>query len=81
MVDGDELVGRLHLLKSMRVFEHEILNDADYIADYYCSFHRLLNDGYLALVAQKYVGLGLSLLKVFADAVNNGQLQKKDMRH
>ena len=43
----------------MRVFEHEILNDADYIADSYCSFHRFLNDGYLALVAPKYVGLGL----------------------
>ena len=77
MVDDEELVGRLHLLKSMRVFEHQILSDADYIANYYCSFHRLLNDGYLALVAPKYVGLGLSMLKLFAHAVKDEQLQKK----
>ena len=68
--DDNELVGRLHLLKSMRVFEHNIINDEEDIRNFYCSFHRLLNDGYLTLIAPKYVGLGLSLLKVIADAMN-----------
>jgi hypothetical protein len=75
-VDEEELVGRLELLKSMRVFEHEILDDKVYIEKYYCPFHRLLNDGFLALVSPKYIGLGLSLLKTIADAVNENELNK-----
>ncbi len=75
-VDEEELIGRLELLKSMRVFEHEILDDEKYIKTFYCPFHRLLNDGFLALMSPKYVGLGLSLLQTFADAVNENELNK-----
>jgi hypothetical protein len=75
-VDEEELIGRLELLKSMRVFEHEILHNEEYIKTFYCPFHRLLNDGFLALMSPKYVGLGLSLLQTFADAVNENELNK-----
>jgi hypothetical protein len=75
-VDKEEVVGRLELLKSMRVFEHEILDDEEYNKTFYCPFHRLLNDGFLALVSPKYIGLGLSLLQTFADAVNENELNK-----
>jgi hypothetical protein len=64
-VDEEELIGRLGLLKSMRVFEHQILDDEEYIEKFYCPFHRMLNDGFLALVSPKYIGLGLSLLQTF----------------
>jgi hypothetical protein len=49
-VDEEELIGRLELLKSMKCFEHEILDHEEYIDKFYCPFHRLLNDGFLALV-------------------------------
>jgi hypothetical protein len=75
-VDEEELIGRLGLLKSMRLFEQEILEDEEYIEQFYCPFHRLLNDGFLALVSPKYVGLGLSLLQTFADAMNENELNK-----
>jgi hypothetical protein len=64
-VDKEELFGRLELLKSIRVFEHEILDDKENIETFYCPFHRLLNDGFLALVSPKYIGLGLSLLQLW----------------
>jgi hypothetical protein len=60
----------------MRVFEHEILEDGESIEQFYCPFHCLLNDGLLALVSPKYVGLGLSLLQTFADAVNENELNR-----
>jgi hypothetical protein len=51
-VDEEELLlGRLELLKSIKVFEHAILDNEEYIKDFYCPFHRLLNDGFLALVS------------------------------
>ncbi len=75
-VDEEELFGRFELLKSMRVFEHEILDDKEYIEKFYCPFHRLVNDGFLALVSPKYIGLGLSLLQTVADAVNENELKK-----
>jgi hypothetical protein len=74
-VDEEELIGRLELLKSMRVFEHEILDDEEHIEQFYCPFHRQLNDGFLVLVSKKYIGLGLSLLEAFADAVNENELK------
>jgi hypothetical protein len=74
-VNEEELVGRLELLKSMRVFEHEILDDVEYLEKFYCPFYRLLNDGYLTLVSPKYVHLGLSLLEMFGQAVNDEELK------
>ena len=65
----------------MQVFEHEILDDEEYIQKFYCPFHRLLNDGFLALVSPKCIGLGLSLLQTFPSAVNENELNKTAMRH
>jgi hypothetical protein len=64
------------LLKSMRVFEHRIMDNEDYIKRFYCPFHRLLNDGFLAPLAPKYIGLGLSLLETFAEAVTENELNE-----
>jgi hypothetical protein len=75
-VNEEELVEKLKLLKSRRVFEHDMLDNEEYIAKFYCPFHRLLNDGFLALMSPKYVGLGLALLQTFADAVNEKELKK-----
>jgi hypothetical protein len=75
-VNEEELVEKLKLLKSMTVFEHEILDNEEYIAKFYCPFHRLLNDGFLALMSPTYIGLGLALLQTFADAVNEKELKK-----
>jgi hypothetical protein len=37
-------------------------------------FHRLLNDGFLALLSPRYIGLGLSLSQ--SDAVSENELNK-----
>jgi hypothetical protein len=60
------------------VFEHEILDNKECIEKFYCPFHRLVNNGFLAQVSPKYryVGLGLSLLQTVADAVNKKILNK-----
>jgi hypothetical protein len=58
------------------VLKHEILDDKENIEKCNCPFHRLVNDGFLALVSPTYIGPGLSLLQTVADAVNENKLNK-----
>jgi hypothetical protein len=83
--DKEELIRRLELLKSMRVFEHGILDNEERIKKIHCPFHCLLNDGFLALLLNDaflallsltHVALGSSLLQTFADAVNENELNE-----
>jgi hypothetical protein len=60
----------------MRVFEHQILDDLDYIAKYYCPFDRLYNDGFLAMVHPVYADWGLRLLSVIAHSVTDEEILK-----
>jgi hypothetical protein len=61
---------------TMRVFEHQILDDLNYIAKYYCPFDRLYNDGFLAMVHPLYADCGLRLLSVIANSVTDDEILK-----
>jgi hypothetical protein len=72
--DEEMLMQEIILLKTMRVFEHQILDDLDYIAKYYCPFDRLYNEGFLAMVHPVYADFGLQLLSVIANSVTDEEI-------
>jgi hypothetical protein len=74
--DEEMIMQEIGLLKTMGVFEHQILDDLDYIAKYYCPFDRLYNDGFLAMVHPLYADCGLRLLSVIAISVTDDEILK-----
>lgn len=46
----------------MTVFEHEIVENKDYVNKYYAPMDRVYNEGWLTLVSPKFAGLGHAVL-------------------
>ena len=58
MTEEDEPDSVLTILKDMSVFEHEIVDNEDYLEKYYAPIDRIYNEGWLTLVSPKFADLG-----------------------
>ena len=62
MIDECEADSILTLLKVMSAFEHEIVDNEDYLNKYYAPIDRIYNEGWLTLVSPKFADLGHKVL-------------------
>jgi len=62
--EGSENCQKLKMLNRMTVFEHEVLNDIEYLETYYPMQLRFLNRGGLTLVSKPFAILGTKILEV-----------------
>ena len=68
--DFEEKSERLKLLRQMRVFEHEILGNDEYINLYYSTSDMLINNGFLTLVHPRYADFAFRLISNLQEAIS-----------